>query len=111
MTKKILTDDDVKKVWDNIVIISIDNVSDMLAGGGIKALSLSNGYSASLSLDILSERISMYHLSVNSPNGKPDSNISNRIAQQILGNGYKMLTVGKLSGCIQFIKEKVEIKK
>lgn len=111
MTRKILTDEDIKKVWDNIIVVSIDNVSAMLAGGGIKVFPMSNGYTASLSLDVLSERISIYHLSVNSSNGKPDSNIANRMAQQILGNGYKMLTVGKLSGCIQFMKEKIDVKK
>ncbi len=50
MTNKILTDDDVKKVWEDITIISKDTVMKMIDSGGVKPIPMSNGYSASLSL-------------------------------------------------------------
>lgn len=106
MTKKILTKEDIKRVWDNIVVISWNNVTEIIAGGGIRSIIVSNGYSVSLSLDVLSERISMYHLSVNNSDGNPDSVVAENMAREIIGEGYFPLTVGKISGCIQFIKEK-----
>lgn len=104
--KRILTDEDIKKVWDNIRIITLDNVADFIAGGGIKPVIMSNGYMASMTIDILSERISIYHLSVNNPKGKTAIVTAQKMAYEIFGEGYTKLDMKTISGCIQFVKEK-----
>ncbi len=34
--KRILADEDIKKVWEGIVIITLENVADFIKGGGVK---------------------------------------------------------------------------
>lgn len=104
--KKELNDDDIRRVWENIVIISLDNVADFIASGGIKPVHMSNGYTAGLSIDVLSERISMYHLSINNPNGQTGIVKAQKMAKEIFGEGFIKLDVMSISGAIQFIKEK-----
>lgn len=104
--ESILTEDDIRKVWDDIIVLNLDNVIDFIAKGGSKPVAMSNGYVASLSLDILSEDKSIYHLSVSNPNGIVKIDTAQRMAHDILGEGYTPLTIGPLSGCHQFIKEK-----
>lgn len=104
--KRILTDEDIKKVWENIKIITLDNVADFIAGGGVKPIVMINGYIASMTIDVLSERISIYHLSVNNPKGKTRIVTAQKMAYEILGGGYTKLDMETISGCIQFIKVK-----
>ena len=104
--KRELNDDDIKRVWENLIVVSIDNVADFIAGGGVKPVVMSNGYIAGLSIDILNERISMYHLSINNPNGKTGIVTAQKMAYEIFGEGYVQLDRQSISGCIQFIKEK-----
>lgn len=105
--KRILTDEDIKKVWENIIIITMDNVADFIAGGGVKPVVMSNGYNAAMTIDILSERISIYHLSINNPKGKTGIVTAQKMAYEIFGEvGYTQLDIENISGCIQFIKEK-----
>lgn len=110
MTRKILTEDEIKKVWDSITTISVDNVFDMIESGGVKPVAMSNGYVAALTMDIISEHV-IYHLSISNPNGKTDLCMVNSMAQDILGDEYELLTIGQLSGCIQFIKMEKKDKK
>lgn len=108
--KRILTDEDIKKVWENIIIIALDNVEDFIAGGGVKPVVMSNGYNASMTIDVLSEYISIYHLSINNPKGKTGIVTAQKMAYEIFGEGYIQLSAAEtISGCIQFIKRK-EIK-
>lgn len=104
--KRILTDEDVKKVWENIKIITLDNVADFIADGGVKPVTMSNSYTASMTIDILSENMSMYHLSVNNPKGKTGIVTAQKMAYEIFGEGYVQLKMKSISGCLQFIKEK-----
>lgn len=104
--KRILTDEDIKKVWENIKIITLDNVKDFIAGGGVKPVIMNNGYMASLTIDVLSERISIYHLSVNNPKGKTWIVTAQKMAYEIFGEGYTQLDMKTISGCMQFVKEK-----
>lgn len=104
--KRILTDEDIKKVWENIKIITLDNVADFIAGGGIKPIIMINGYNTSMTIDVLSENISMYHLSINNPKGKTGIVTAQKMAYEIFGEGYTQLDMKTVSGCIQFIKEK-----
>lgn len=104
--KRILTDEDIKKVWENIKIITLDNVKDFIAGGGVKPVIMSNGYMASMTIDVLSERISIYHLSVNNPKGKTGIVTAQKMAYEIFGEGYTQLDMKTISGCMQFVKEK-----
>ena len=106
-----LNGDEIKKVWDSITTISIDNVFDMIESGGVKPVAMNNGYVAALTMDILSEKNTMYHLSISNHNGKIDVHMANSMAQDILGDGYELLTIGQLSGCIQFIKMEKKDKK
>ncbi len=101
--KRILIDEDIKRVWENLKVLTIDNVDNFIA---VKSISMSNGYIAALSLDVLSEDVSMYHLSVSNPKGKVSVVTAQKMAFEILGEGYTVFTIGKLSGCHQFIKLK-----
>lgn len=104
--KRILTDEDIKKVWENMIIVTLDNVTDLIAGGGVKPVIMSNGYMVSMTIDILSENISMYHLSINNPKGNTGIVTAQKMAYDIFGEGYVQLKMKTISGCIQFIKEK-----
>lgn len=105
--KRILADEDIKKVWENIIIITLDNVEDFITGGGVKPVIMSNGYNASMSIDILSEHKSIYHLSINNPKGKTGIVTAQKMAYEIFGEiGYTQLDIENISGCIQFIKVK-----
>lgn len=104
--KRILTDEDIKKVWENIIIVTLDNVTDLIAGGGVKPVIMSNGYMASMTIDVLGERVSIYHLSINNPKGKTGIVTAQKMAYEIFGEGYTQLDMKTISGCIQFIKEK-----
>lgn len=104
--KRILTDEDIKKVWENMIIVTLGNVADFIAGGGVKPIIMSNGYMASMTIDVLSENISMYHLSINNPKGKTGLVTAQKMAYEIFGEGYVQLDVKTISGCIQFIKKK-----
>jgi hypothetical protein len=104
--KRILTDEDIKRVWENMIIVTLDNVADFIAGGGVKPVIMSNGYIASMTIDILSENISMYHLSINNPKGKTGIVTAQKMAYEIFGEGYTQLDMKTISGCVQFIKER-----
>jgi hypothetical protein len=104
--KRILTDEDIKRVWENMIIVTLDNVTDFIAGGGVKPVIMSNGYIASMTIDILSENISMYHLSINNPKGKTGIVTAQKMAYEIFGEGYTQLDMKTISGCVQFIKER-----
>ena len=104
--KRELDDDDIKRVWENLIIVSLDNVADFIKSGGVKSVNMSNGYLAGLSIDVLSENISMYHLSIKNPKGKTGIVKAQKMAYEIFGEGYVKLDRQSISGCIQFIKEK-----
>ena len=104
--KRELNDDDIKRVWENIIIITLDNVADFIRGGGIKPITMSNDYQTGLSIDILNENISMYHLSIKNPKGNTGIVKAQKMAHEILGEGYIRLDRQSISGTIQFIKEK-----
>lgn len=106
--KRILTNEDIKKIWEKMIIVTLDNVTDLIAGGGVKPVIMSNGYMASMSIDVLSENISMYHLSINNPKGKTGIVTAQKMAYEIFGEGYVQLNMKTISGCVQFIKEKVD---
>lgn len=95
--KRILTDEDIKKVWENIKIITLDNVEDFIKGGGVKPVIMSNGYNASMTIDVLSE---------NNPKGQTGIVTAQKMAYEIFGEGYTQLDMKTISGCAQFIKEK-----
>lgn len=104
--KMILTNDDVTKIWSNLKIISLYNVKDFIKDGGVEPMTMSNGYTAAMTIDILSEYISIYHLSINNPKGKTSDVTAQRMAYEILGDGYTQLDRKNISGCVQFIKKK-----
>lgn len=89
-----------------MIIVTLGNVADFIAGGGVKPIIMSNGYMASMTIDVLSENISMYHLSINNPKGKTGLVTAQKMAYEIFGEGYVQLDVKTISGCIQFIKKK-----
>ena len=104
--KKELNDDDIKRVWENLIIVTSDSVADFIKSGGIKPVTMSNGYLAGLSIDVLSENISMYHLSIKNPKGKTGIVTAQKMAYEIFGEGYIKLDRQSISGTIQFIKKK-----
>ena len=91
--KRILTDEDIKRVWENMKIIALGSVEDFIKGGGVKPVIMSNGYMAFMTIDILSENISMYHLSINNPKGKTGVVTAQKMAYEIFGSGYTQLNI------------------
>ena len=105
-----LKEEDIKKVWNNVVIISIENVIGLIKKGGAKPVLLSNGYTASLSVDIINKEIRPLHLSISNPSRSTDAAESDIIANDILGEGCKYMGIVYNSKCVHFMKiEKDEI--
>jgi hypothetical protein len=50
--KRVLTDEDIKKVWENIITVTLNNVTDFIHGGGVKPIMMSNGYNAAMTIDV-----------------------------------------------------------
>jgi hypothetical protein len=73
---------------------------------------MSNGYMASMTIDILgkklNENISIYHLSINNPKGETGIVTAQKMAFDIFGEGYIQLDRKTISGCIQFMKERIK---
>lgn len=101
---KILNEDGIKKVWNNVVIISIENVVELINKGGTKPTLLNNGYMASLSIDIINKETRPLHLSISNPSGLTDAAESDIIANDILGEGYKYMGNMYNVNCVHFMK-------
>jgi len=101
---RILNEDEIKKVRKSMITISIGNVGEMIKKGGIVPTDLSNGYSASLSLDVIRENLRMIHLSVSNKNGKTNVKIAKHIADDIIGEGSEMIGAMNLKNVLHFMK-------
>ncbi len=99
-----LEEEDIKKVWNNVVIVSIENVMGLINKGGVKPVLLSNGYMASLSIDIINNEIRPLHLSISNPSGLTDAAEGDIIANDILGEGCKYMGIMYNTNCVHFMK-------
>ena len=88
--------------------LSIGNVQNMIKKGGIAPVELSNGYLASLSLDVIRENLRMIHLSVSNKNGKTNVIIAKRIADDIIGEDSEMIGAMHLKNVLHFMKVEKE---
>ena len=102
--KKELNEDDIKRVWESLMVVSLENIKGFIESGGIKPVVMSNGYMVGLSIDIFSENVSMYHLSINNLKGQTGIVKAQKMAHEIFGEGYTQLNMKSISGAIQFIK-------
>ncbi len=103
-----LTEDDIKKVRKSMKVISMDNVMEIIKSGGAKPVMLSNGYLASLSLDVINEKTRLLHLSVSNSRGDTDIDTTQKIADDIIGVGNTMIGPMNLKNVIHFMKEEDE---
>lgn len=87
-----------------MVTISVCNVHEMIKNGGIMPTMLSNGYMTSLSLDVMNEKVRLLHLSVSKDRGDTDIGIAQKIARDIIGEGYRMIGPMNLKNVIHFMK-------
>ncbi len=99
-----LTKEEIKKVRMGIVTVSMSNVLELIKSGGAKPTILSNGYIASLSLDVMNERLRILHISVSNTKGNTDIEIAQKIADDIIGKGNKMMGPMNLKNVIHFMK-------
>jgi hypothetical protein len=90
-----------------MTVISENNISMIIAYGGLKPVILSNGYAASLSIDVIREDVKMLHLSVsNAKEENTDIDIAKSIAHDIFG-GDEFYTLGVIyvRNVIHFVKK------
>lgn len=104
-----LDKEEITKVWESVVPLSVDNVIDMINRGGFKPTKLKSGYLVTFSMDILSNNVTLYHFGILGPKGA-DPAVCDDIARDILGEEYLFICVSPLSGAMQYIKKVVESK-
>lgn len=105
---KILTEEEVNKVRKSIVTISLSNVHKMIESGCIKPTFLSNGYTTSLSLDVMTENLRILHLSVSNTKGNTDIETAKSITNDIIGEGYQIIGTMNRRNVIHFMKVEKE---
>lgn len=87
----VLKDNDIKNVLKSIQVASEKNFVDVLKSGGFRPVQLSNGYKATLTMDVMSENKRLLHLSVYKNRGDTDTVIAQKIADEIIGDGNIMI--------------------
>jgi len=102
---KELTEKDIDVLLDNVVIVSKDNIADMLKSGGISSIRLSNNYRASLTLDSVGEGCQFFHLSISNASESTDIDVATDMADDILGNNVRSVGVVTNPNIFHFIKE------
>ncbi len=101
---KILTEKDIKNVIRSIETLTESNVMEKIKCGGLKPVHLSNGYRATLTMDILEENKRLLHLSVSKSRGTTDIDTAQKIADDIIGEGNAMIGPMHLKNVLHFMK-------
>jgi hypothetical protein len=102
--RRMLTDEEIKKVRHGLATISLGNVHEMIKSGGIKPTILDNGYAISFSLDIVRENLRILHLSISNTKGEIDICAAESMANDIIGKDVQMVGPQNLKNVIHFMK-------
>ena len=101
-----ITDEDVKKVLDSTMEMSLENIKAILKRGElpvVKPVLLSNQYTAGMSLDVY-EKTKVRHMSVANSRGITDPAIADMIALRILGKGFQYIGPMNLKNVFHYMK-------
>lgn len=107
MLGRVLTKDEIKKIKDGVVVLTVDDVVRTIASGKIKIIEpviLNNGYSVGYSIDHMRPNLDIHHISVCNQKGITDPAEAEQIATDFLGNGYKSMDSMNLKNVLHFIK-------
>lgn len=102
-----LTEAEIKKIKEGVVIITLEDVLRTVASGRIKVIKptlLDNGYKVSYSIDKPREILDVHHISVSNSKGITDPAEAECIARDILDEGYKAVGSMNLKNVLHFMK-------
>lgn len=102
-----LSEDEIKKVKDGIVILTIEEILQTLATGKIKIINptmLNNGYVVGYSIEHIRPDLIIHHISVSNTKGLADPADAEHIARDILGKEYKSIGPMNLKNVLHFMK-------
>ena len=109
MTKAMLTEDEIRKIKEGAVIITLESAMQAVATRRIKVIHptlLNNGYKVgySIEIELLEPGFEIHHISVSNSKGITDPADAECIARDFLGDGYKVLGSMHVKNVIHFIK-------
>ena len=105
--KKMLTEEEIKKIKDGVVIITVDDAIKIMTTGKIKVIKpalLNNGYMVGYSIEKLRSSLHIHHISVSNSKGKTDPADAEYIARDILGKEYQSMGPMNLKNVFHFTK-------
>lgn len=102
-----LTKDEIKKIKDGVVALTVDDVINSMASGKIRVIKpvmLNNGYSVGYSIDHMRPNLDIHHISICNSKGATDPAEAECIAKDFLGDGYEPMGSMNLKNVLHFIK-------
>ena len=104
---RLLTEDEIKKIKEGVVIITLQDVLTTLSAGRIKIIKptlLSCGYRVGYSIERIGPDLDVHHISVSNSKGITDPAEAECIANDFLGDGYRSIGSMNLKNVLHFIK-------
>ena len=104
---RLLTEDEIKKIKEGVVIITLQDVLTTLSAGRIKIIKptlLSCGYRVGYSIERIGPDLDVHHISVSNSKGITDPAEAECIANDFLGDGYKSIGSMNLKNVLHFMK-------
>ena len=102
-----LTKEDIKKIKDTAIIITVEDAVHILKTGKIKIVPptlLGNGYLVGYSITYLRPGVEIHHISVSNSEGATDPAEAEHIAKDFLGDAYKSMGPMNLKNVLHFIR-------
>lgn len=102
-----LTQADIQKIKEGVVIITLEDALRTVASGRIKVIKptlLDNGYKVGYSIEKPRETLDVHHISVFNPKGITDPAEAECIARDFLGEGYKAIGSMNLKNVLHFLR-------
>lgn len=102
-----LTKDEIKKIKDGVVVLTVDNIINSMASGKIRVIKstmLNNGYNVGYSICRTRPNLDIHHISVCNSRGVTDPAEAEHIAKDFLGDGYESMGPMNLKNVLHFIK-------
>lgn len=104
---RLLTEDEIKKIKEGAVIITLQDVLTTLSTGRIKIIKpalLRCGYKVGYSIERIRPDLDGHHISVSNSKGVTDPAEAECIANDFLGDGYKSIGSMNLKNVLHFMK-------
>lgn len=102
-----LTKEEIKKIKDAVIVLTLGDAIQILETGKIKIVSptlLNNGYLVGYSIEHIRLGLDVHHISVSNPKGITDPAEAEHIAKDFLGEGYKSMGPMNLKNVLHFVR-------